>query len=424
MSRRAERILVVGGGGREHALCWRIRQDRPAAEILAAPGNGGIGELATLLPIRAGDVDGIVAWCREGRPDLVVVGPDEPLARGLVDALGGLGVPAFGPTAAAARIESSKAWATEVCRAAGLPMPQSHVFDSADAADAFLDEHGTSHVVKADGLALGKGVTVCRSLDECHAAVDRLMRRHELGPAGDRIVLQECLEGPEVSVFAISDGTTARTIGCARDHKRIHDGDRGPNTGGMGAFTPVPDVDAEMLASIESHVISPVLDELRRRGHPFVGFLYAGLMLTADGPRVIEFNSRMGDPEAQVLLPLLRFDLVEAMQRAVQGRLADWAAAPANGAAVCVVLASEGYPGAYAVDRPIHGLDDVSPDILVFHAGTRRVEGGWRTTGGRVLGVTGTGATLGEARERAYGAARAIDFQGRTMRHDIAVGVS
>jgi phosphoribosylamine--glycine ligase len=424
VSAPAERILVVGGGGREHALCWRIRRDRPAAELLAAPGNGGIGQLARLLPFAPGDVDGIVRWCRDERPDLVVVGPDEPLARGLVDALAAVGVAAFGPTAAAARIESSKAWAADVCRAAGLPMPETHVFSSADAADAYLDSRGDCLVVKADGLALGKGVVVGATLAECHDAIDRLMRRRELGPAGDRVVLQERLVGPEVSVFAISDGTTARTIGCARDHKRIHDGDRGPNTGGMGAYAPVPDVDEATLAWIEAHILAPVLGELARRGHPFVGFLYAGLMLTEDGPKVIEFNSRMGDPEAQVLLPLLGFDLVDAMRRAIDGELAGWAAGPAVGAAVCVVLASGGYPGRYEVDRPIRGLDGVPSGTLVFHAGTRQVGGGWLTAGGRVLGVTGTGATLVEARERAYAGARGIDFEGLAMRQDIAVGIA
>jgi phosphoribosylamine--glycine ligase len=424
VSAPTERILVVGGGGREHALCWRIRRDRPAAELLAAPGNGGIGQLARLLPIAAGDVEGLVRWCRDERPDLVVVGPDEPLARGLVDALAAVGVAAFGPTAAAARIESSKAWAADVGRAAGLPMPETHVFTSADAADAYLAARGTCSVVKADGLALGKGVILGTTLDDCHDAIDRLMRRRELGPAGDRVVLQERLAGPEVSVFAISDGTTARTIGCARDHKRIHDGDLGPNTGGMGAYTPVPDVDEDTLAWIEAHILVPVLAELRGRGHPFVGFLYAGLMLTDDGPKVIEFNSRMGDPEAQVLLPLLRFDLVEAMRRAIDGELAGWTAGPASGAAVCVVLASGGYPGRYEVDRPIHGLDRVPPGTFVFHAGTRHVDGRWLTAGGRVLGVTGTGATLAEARERAYAGARRIDFEGLAMRQDIAVGIA
>jgi phosphoribosylamine--glycine ligase len=424
MSQPDERILVVGGGGREHALCWRILQDRPAARLHAAPGNGGIGRLATLLPIAAGDVPGMVAWCREEHPDLVVVGPDEPLALGLVDALAAIEVPAFGPAAGAARIEWSKAWSAEVCQAADVPGPASHVFSSADAADAFIDDRGEPLVVKADGLALGKGVLVCDTLEACHEAVDRLMRRRELGAAGQRIVLQERLAGAEVSVFAISDGSTCRVIGCARDHKRIHDGDRGPNTGGMGAFAPVPDLDPETLAGIEADILEPVLAELRRRGHPFVGFLYAGLMLTPEGPRVIEFNSRMGDPEAQALLPLLGFDLVEAMQRAVGGQLGDWRPGPLSGAAVCVVLASQGYPGHYEVGRSIRGLETSDVGSLVFHAGTRREADGWLTAGGRVLGVTGLGATLSEARERAYARVAGIDFEGLVMRTDIAMGIA
>jgi phosphoribosylamine--glycine ligase len=418
-----ERILVVGGGGREHALCWRILRDRPAARLFAAPGNGGIGQLAVLLPIAAGEVAGIADWCRKERPDLVVVGPDEPLALGLVDALAAIGIAAFGPATGAARLESSKAWAADVCQAAGVPMPASLVFTSADAADAFIDDHDEPFVVKADGLALGKGVFVCDTVAACHDAIDRLMRRRELGQAGERVVLQERLSGPEVSVFAISDGRTSRVIGCARDHKRIHDGDRGPNTGGMGAFAPVPDMDAATLAGIEEGILGPVLAELRRRGQPFVGFLYAGLMLTADGPRVIEFNARMGDPEAQVLLPLLGFDLVAAMQLAVSGQLAGWQPAPPSDAAVCVVLASAGYPGSYEVGKAIDGLEAVDGHTLVFHAGTRREAERWLTAGGRVLGVTGLGATLREARERAYARAADIRFEGLVMRTDIAMGM-
>jgi phosphoribosylamine--glycine ligase len=424
MSDSGERILVVGGGGREHALCWRILRDRPGTTLFAAPGNGGIGQLATLLPLAANDIAGIVAWCRENRPDLVVVGPDEPLAMGLVDALTAIGVPAFGPTSAAARIESSKAWAAEVGRSAGLPMPASVVFDSAEAAHAYIDGQGAALVIKADGLALGKGVFVCDEAQESHVAIDRLMRDRELGRAGQRIVIQERLIGREVSVFAISDGATFRIIGCARDHKRIHDGDRGPNTGGMGAFSPVPDLDAVTLAAIESTILAPVLAEMQRQGCPFVGFLYAGLMLTPHGPKVIEFNSRMGDPEAQVVLPLLGFDLVEPMRLAIDGDLASWQPAPpAAGAAVCVVLASGGYPGRYRTGHAIRGLERTDPHTLVFHAGTRLEAGRWLTAGGRVLGVTGLGATLSEARQRAYAGARRVDFEGLVMRTDVAGGV-
>jgi phosphoribosylamine--glycine ligase len=422
MSVARERLLVVGGGGREHAICWRLCHDRPDAQVFAAPGNDGIAAIATLVPLAANDVAGITAWCREQRPDLVVVGPDEPLALGLVDALSSEGIRAFGPTAAAARLESSKAWAVDVGRAAGLPMPASWVFDSADEADAFVSARGEACVVKADGLALGKGVIVCDGHVEAHAAIDRLMRRRETGAAGKRIVIQERLVGPELSVFAICDGRDFRVLGCARDHKRLGDGDSGPNTGGMGAFSPVPDVDDALLARVGSSIIGPVLDELAARGTPFVGFLYAGLMLTDRGPVVIEFNSRLGDPEAQVLLPLLRFDLVEAMSRALDGGLGDWQPDAPEGAAVCVVLASAGYPGRPEVARQIDGLAAAAaePGTLLFHAGTRRDEERWVTTGGRVLGVTGIGATLDDALPRAYAGVEAISFEGAQWRTDIA----
>jgi phosphoribosylamine--glycine ligase len=418
------RILVVGGGGREHALLWRIRRERPTAKLFAAPGNGGIGRIATQLPLAAADVPGIVAWCRDQRPDLVVVGPDEPLALGLVDALVHAGVRAFGPTALAARLESSKAWAADVSRAAALPMPESHVFDSADEADGFIRSRGIPWVVKADGLALGKGVFVCDGVPATLDAVDRVMRQRVLGAAGERTVLQERLTGEELSVFAISDGTDLAIVGCARDHKRLADGDRGPNTGGMAAFTPVPGVDDELLAGIRRTILEPVLAELRARGSPFVGFLYAGLMLTERGPLVIEFNCRLGDPEAQVLLPLMPFDLVDAMDLVLDGGLEGWRPDRAHGAAVCVVLASEGYPGRPLTGRVIDGLDDDGGarhgDALVFHGATRHQDGRWLTSGGRVLGVTGLGATLDAAHERAYGAVRRIGFEGATWRTDIA----
>ena len=421
------RILVVGGGGREHALCWRLRRDRPAARLFAAPGNAGIAELATLLPLAADDVGGLAAWCREGTPDLVVVGPDEPLALGLVDRLAAQGTRAFGPTAAAARIEASKAWAAEVLAAAGVPRPETWVFGSPDEADAFVrDRQGAALVVKADGLARGKGVVVCDTPDEAHAAIDEVGRRRAFGAAGDRIVIQERLVGPELSVFALCDGRVARIIGMARDHKRLGDGDRGPNTGGMGAYAPVFDADAAapvgIEAGIEADILAPTLRELRRRGAPFSGFLYAGLMLTPSGPRVLEFNSRLGDPEAQVILPLLRFDLADAMLAAVVGGLSGFEPPRPQGAAVCVVLASGGYPGAYQSGMEIEGLAALGPDVLAFHAATTRDGQRLLTAGGRVVGITGLGASLGEARERAYAGVGQVRFEGAVWRRDIAAG--
>lgn len=418
------RILVVGGGGREHALCWRIAHDRPDAELFVAPGNGGTIDLARSVAIAATDIGTIVAWCREHRPDLVVVGPDDPLAAGIVDALAGAGVRAFGPTAAAARIEASKSWATDVCLAAGVPVPESHVFDDADAAEAFVRQRQQPFVVKADGLALGKGVVVADDVAATVEAIDRLLRRRVLGSAGDRVVLQERLSGPEASVFGICDGHDVRVIGTARDHKRIGEGDTGPNTGGMGAYAPLDDVDAGTLAEIESAILAPTLAELARRGSPFVGFLYAGLMLTSVGPVVIEFNSRMGDPEAQVLMPLLGFDLVDAMEAAIEGRLEALTLPPPSGSAVCVVMASGGYPGSYETGLPIDGLGIDDSRALVFHAGTRRDGAHVLTAGGRVLGITGLGVTVAEARERAYARADQIDFEGAVYRPDIAAAAT
>jgi phosphoribosylamine--glycine ligase len=414
------RILVIGGGGREHALCWRINRDRPDAELFAAPGNAGIGQIAQRLEFAASDIPAVTAWCRTERPDLVVVGPDDPLADGIVDALSAQGVRTFGPTAAAARIESSKAWATDVTAAAGVPTPASYVFDSADAAEAFVIERDEAFVVKADGLALGKGVFVCENVDETRRAIDRVARRRAFGPAGDRLVLQERLYGRELSIFAICDGTTFRVIGSARDYKRIEEGGRGPNTGGMGAYTPVPELTPPLLADIEERILAPTVAEMKRRGAPFVGFLYAGLMLTDEGPVLIEFNCRMGDPEAQVVLPLLRFDLVEAMELAIDGRLSEFLPAAPSGAAVCVVLASGGYPGIYPTGIEIEGLEAVAGDTFVAHAGTAREGDRWLTSGGRVVGVTGLGATVVEARERAYAAVQQVRFEGEVWRSDIA----
>ena len=418
------RILVVGGGGREHALVWRIAQDRPAAELFAAPGNGGTEALGTNVPLAATDIAGLVAWCDEHRPDIVVVGPDDPLAAGIVDALTAAGHRAFGPTAAAARIEASKAWATGVCTAAGVPIPGSHTFDDPDGAEAFVRERGAIYVVKADGLALGKGVIVPDSVEETVAAIDKLGRQKVVGEAGARLVLQQKLFGREASVFALCDGSDHHLIGVARDYKRIGEGDTGPNTGGMGAYSPLSDVDPPMLADIEARIIAPVLAEMRRCGSPFTGFLYAGLMLTDRGPVVIEFNARMGDPEAQVLLPLLRFDMVAAMEAAIDGRLETLDLPQPSGAATCVVLASGGYPGSYAKGVPISGIDETGPDTLVFQAGTARADGQLLTSGGRVLAVTGLGASVPEATARAYAGADRIAFEGAVRRADIAAGAT
>ena len=418
------RILVVGGGGREHALAWRIARDRPDAELFVAPGNGGTAGLATNVPLAATDVAGIARWCRERSPDLVVVGPDDPLAAGIVDRLTADRVRVFGPTAAAARIEASKAWATELCREAGVPIPESAVFDDPDAAEAFVRARDAVFVVKADGLARGKGVIVPDDVSGTRAAIDRIGRRRAVGEAGARLVLQERLRGPEASVFAVCDGTDHRLIGVARDHKRIGEGDTGPNTGGMGAYTPLAEVDDPLLAQIDARIIEPVLRGMRAAGAPFTGFLYAGVMLTGGGPVAIEFNARLGDPEAQVVLPLLPFDLVAVMEAALDGRLSELELAAPTGAATCVVLASGGYPGAYRSGLPISGLGEAGPDTLVFQAGTREEDGRIVTSGGRVLAVTGLGANVSEATARAYAGAEHITFEDMVRRGDIAAGAA
>jgi phosphoribosylamine--glycine ligase len=424
---RPPRILVVGGGGREHAICWKLATERPGIELHAAPGNAGIAELATLVPIEATDVAAIVAWSATERPDLVVVGPDDPLALGIVDALAAARIPAFGPTAAAARIESSKAWAADVLVSAGVPHPKTWTFAGPAAADdaiALARAHGGPLVVKADGLARGKGVAVCETPAEAVDAIERIGRRRELGRAGERLVVQERLEGRELSVFAICDGAAWAVIGSARDHKRLEDGDRGPNTGGMGAFAPVPEATDELMTVIERQVIAPTLVEMERRGSPFTGFLYAGLMLTSTGPQVLEFNARLGDPEAQVLLPALRADLLDAMLEAASGRLAIPRSPGAEGAAVCVVMASAGYPGEHESGMGIEGLSTLGPDVLAFHAGTTRVDGGLVSNGGRVLGITGLGATVAEARQRAYAGVDRVRFTGAVWRSDIAAAIT
>ena len=337
----APKLLVVGGGGREHAICWRLRQDRPHAEIYCAPGNAGTADVARTLDIGAGDVADLVAWCRSERPDMVVVGPEDPLIDGLVDELQAIGVPAFGPTRGAAAIEGSKAFSSALVTRLGVPAPDHATFDNVDEALAYVEDEPGGVVVKADGPALGKGVIVCSTPDEAGDAIRRMMVDGAFGASGARVVVQERLHGPELSVFALSDGIRFRTIGVARDYKRIGEGDRGPNTGGIGSYTPVPDASAELVTRIEREIIAPVLAGLRAAGRPYVGLLYAGLILTADGPKVIEFNCRMGDPETQVVLPVLQGDFVDLIDAAVGGALDRASVGQPTQAAVAVVLTSK-----------------------------------------------------------------------------------
>jgi phosphoribosylamine--glycine ligase len=400
------RVLVVGSGGREHALAWKLGQSPALTELHAAPGNPGIASLAECHPIRADDAEGVLGLARSLEVDLVVVGPELPLVLGLADALRRFGVPVFGPSAAAARIEGSKSFAKEVMAAAGVPSA------------ARLAIARPPCVVKADGLAAGKGVFVCRT----QAEVDDAMRA--LSGSGGDIVVEELLEGPEVSLFAICDGLNARPLVSAQDFKRALDGDEGPNTGGMGAYAPVSAVAPEEAEELVAAVHRPVLVELARRGAPFIGLLYAGLMLTDEGPRVLEFNCRFGDPETQAVVPLVEGDLLDALAAAARGDASGAEVRAAEGAAVTVVLAAERYPADGDRGSAISGVEDAEEaGALVFHAGTARQGEQLVTNGGRILAVTGLGSSLEDARAAAYEAAGRISFPGMRYRRDIAAAV-
>jgi phosphoribosylamine--glycine ligase len=420
------KVLVVGGGGREHALCWRLARDPTVTRVLAAPGNAGIARVAECRPVAAEDLDGQVALAEREDVDLVVVGPEAPLVAGLADRLRKHGRRVFGPSAAAARIEGSKAFAKRVMAARGVPTARSGTFEDVAAASAFVDELGGRAVVKADGLAAGKGVTVAGDRAAAVAAIEGCLVAGAFGDAGRTVVVEELLGGREISVFAVSDGKgNCALLDAAADHKRVGDGDTGPNTGGMGAYSPVPFLDRETATRILDTVIAPVVDELR----PYRGVLFAGMMLTDDGPKVLEFNCRFGDPESQVLFPRMPGRLGALLHACATGRLAHEAghAGFDDGAAVTVVMASGGYPGPYETGVPIRGVEEAEAleGVVVFHAGTARDERGRLVTaGGRVLAVTGTGATLARARERAYAGVERIRFDGAHVRRDIAAAVA
>ena len=413
------KILVVGGGGREHAIIWRLRKDRPDADLYCAPGNAGTADIARSINIGAGDVANLVAWARSDRPDVVVVGPEEPLIAGLVDELAGVDIAAFGPRRSAAEIEGSKAFSSALLARIGAPAPAHRTFDDAGAAFAYAQEANHSIVVKADGPALGKGVTVCDTPKEAQDAISRSMVDGAFGAAGRRVVMQERLRGPELSVLVVSDGRNFRTLGVARDYKRAGDGDTGPNTGGMGSYTPVKEASTDLVSRVEQEIIGPVLNALREDERPYVGVLYAGLVLTEDGPKAIEFNCRMGDPETQVLLPVLTCDFADLIHATLSGALDQKVVSSCHQAAVAVVLTSEGYPGPTVTGHPIQGLDSAEPS-LVFHGGTKRHDGNIRTAGGRVLATVGIADELSTARDQAYARASSIQFHGVTYRTDIA----
>lgn len=416
------RILVVGGGGREHALVWAIGKSPLAHEVVAAPGNAGIASVARCVPLSAADVTGLSRFAAEERFDLVVVGPETPLALGLADRLADAGIPVFGPSRAAARLEGSKWFAKDLMLRAGIPTAQAWLASSRDEALGRARELGFPVVVKTDGLAAGKGVVIARDTRELEAAVDDALVRGVFGPAGERVVVEECLDGEEVSLLAFVDGRRSALLAPSQDHKRVCDGDEGPNTGGMGAYAPAPALDAAAMEDLRRRVIDAAvaaLDELH--GVTYRGILYAGLMMTSEGPRVLEFNCRFGDPEAQAVLPLLEGDIVEIMLCVARGMLDPSSVRTRPGAAACVVLASGGYPGHYEKGDEIRGLEAAAAvdGVLIFHAGTALRGERLVTAGGRVLGVTGVGRDLPDAIGRAYAGAYKISFDGAHFRKDI-----
>ena len=411
-------ILVIGSGGREHALYWKLSESPQTKQIYAIPGNPGMGASAA---IALDDHAAILRFVKEHEIGLVVVGPEVPLMNGLVDELEAAGIRAFGPRANAAEIEGSKSFAKDLMKKYGIPTARYEVFTAAEPARAYIRQEGAPIVVKADGLAAGKGVIVAMTEQEALDAVDAIMEDHSFGDAGARVVIEEFMEGEEASLLAFTDGTTIRPMISAQDHKRAYDGDRGPNTGGMGTYAPAPVMTPEMTERAVEEILKPTIAAMAKEGRTYRGCLYLGLMVTADGPKVVEFNARFGDPETQVVLPLLDSDLVAIMCACADGTLADVPIRWKDGAAVCVVLASGGYPGHYEKGQEIHGLADAEAmGALVFHAGTAMKDGKLVTNGGRVLGVVGRGADISSAVDAAYAAAAKISFKDAYYRKDIA----
>lgn len=414
-----KRILVVGSGAREHALVWRLSKD--GAEVHAAPGNAGISEIAAVHAVAADDLDAQVALAERLKVDLVVVGPEAPLVAGLVDRLAERGIAAFGPSKAAARLEGSKAFSKDFMARHGVPTAGHHTFTDVDEALAFVREANRPLVVKADGLAAGKGVVVAKDAEEAVDAIERFGRARELGDAGATLVIEETLVGPEVSFHVVADGTRYVALAPAQDHKRIFDGDEGPNTGGMGAYSPPPMVDAEVERKILERVIEPTLRGCAAEGFPFRGALFVGLMVVDGEPMVLEYNTRFGDPETECLMTRWGGSAIPLFEGAAKGDLSGVQTSWDAPASLCVVLASEGYPGTYPKGRVIEGLEDAArvPGVVVFHAGTTRSDGDFVTAGGRVLAVTATGANLDDAADRAYAAVDRIRFEGKQLRRDI-----
>ena len=415
------KVLVIGGGGREHAVCKKLSESKDVTQILCAPGNAGIAQVARCIPkVKATDVEGIVALAKKEKVDFVCVTPDDPLVLGCVDRLEEEGIPAFGPTAYAAQMEASKIFSKNLMRKYGIPTAKCEIFTEMDKALAYLDTQEAPIVVKADGLALGKGVVVASTIEEAKNAVIEMMEGGKFGKSGARVLIEECMVGREVTVLCFCDGKTIRPMPASQDHKRVFDGDKGPNTGGMGAFAPSPLYTEEIAERTEKEILIPTLNAMNSEGFTFKGVLYVGLMLTKDGPKVVEYNARFGDPETQVVLPLLESDLFAIMRAVREGRLAETDIRWKKESAACIVLASGGYPGKYESGKLISGLEDAeTAGATVYHAGTKKTDAGYVTAGGRVLGVTALGDTLADAVHSAYAAAEKIHFEGAHMRRDI-----
>lgn len=415
------KVLVVGSGGREHAIVWKLAQSPKVDAIYCAPGNGGIAELATCVDVKATDIEGMVELVKREKFDLTVVAPDDPLALGMVDAIEAAGFRAFGPTKAAARIEASKVFSKELMEKYHIPTAGYEVFEDPAAAVEYLRTASYPAVLKADGLALGKGVIICQSFEEAKAGVQSLMVDRAFGDAGSRMIVEEFMEGPEVSVLAFADGKHLVPMASVQDHKRALDGDAGPNTGGMGTFSPTRHYTKALAEEAMEKIFLPTLRAMEAEGCPFKGVLFFGLMLTKDGPRVLEYNARFGDPETQVVLPRLKGDLFDIFWKITEDRLDEAEIAWEEEPAVCVVIASGGYPVSYKTGFPIEGLEDADQmeNVTVFHAGTKLEGGKLVTSGGRVLGVTARGRTMADAIGRAYEAVNRIHFEGAFCRRDI-----
>lgn len=413
------RILVVGGGGREHAICWALKKSSKVQELFCAPGNGGIAGVAECVPIQVNQFEEIAQFAIDRSIDLVVIGPDDPLSDGIVDYLETRQIPVFGPRKNAAIIEGSKVFTKQLLKKYNIPTAAYESFDKYEDALAYLRKQQAPIVIKADGLAAGKGVVVAQTLEEAEKALHDIMVAKVFGESGNQVVIEEFLTGQEMSILAFVDGETVRPMVPAQDHKPVYDNDKGPNTGGMGTYTPLPHISQSIIEEAIETIIKPTAKAMVAEGRPFRGVLFAGLMLTPNGPKTIEFNARFGDPETQVVLPRLKTDLLDIFVAAINGRLDQMNIEWSDEAAVCVILASEGYPGSYPKGLPIEGLDEVQ-DALVFHAGTAVKDGSIVTNGGRVLGVTALGRDIAEARAKAYAEAERIRFQGKHYRTDIA----